>query len=268
MLPQALDFRDESEALFQLIEPLSETELEQATQFKGWTINNVLRHLHMWNWAADTALQDTDKFMAFIDDMNTNIDSGGLRVFEEKRLKGLDGRELLTTWRDFYQEMSGHFEGADPKMRVKWAGPDMSVRSSITARLMETWAHGQEVYDTLGVVRENGDRIKNIAVLGVNTYGWTFATRGQEPPGPAPYVKLTGPSGAVWEWNEPSETSAVVGDATEFCQVVTQVRNIADTSLTVSGPVAEKWMSVAQCFAGAPEEPPAPGSRGPANGHA
>ena len=76
---------------------------------------------------------------------------------------------------------------ADPKARLKWPGPDMSARSSITARLMETWAHGQEVYDHLGVVRQNADRIQNIVVLGVNTFGWTYATRKQTPPGPMPH---------------------------------------------------------------------------------
>jgi uncharacterized protein (TIGR03084 family) len=66
--------------------------------------------------------------------------------------------------------MAARFAAADPFARVPWVGPDMSVRSAITARLMETWAHGQAAYDLLGVVRRNTDRIRNIAVLGVNTY--------------------------------------------------------------------------------------------------
>ena len=48
-------------------------------------------------------------------------------------------------------------------------GSDMSVRSSISARHMETWAHAQELYDSLGVKRVNHDRIKNIVVIGNNT---------------------------------------------------------------------------------------------------
>ena len=126
---------------------------------------------------------------------------------------------------------------------------------------METWAHGQEIYDVLGVERVDKDRIKNIAVLGVNTFSWTFTCRGLEVPGKAPYVKLTAPSGDIWEWNEPSEENRIEGFATEFCQVVTQVRNIADTNLKLNGEVATRWMSIAQCFAGLPEEPPAPGTR-------
>ena len=137
----------------------------------------------------------------------------------------------------------------------------MSVRSSITARLMETWAHGQAVYDLLGQIRREADRIKNIAVLGINTFSWTFTNRGMAVPANLPYVRLIAPSGAVWEWSHPEESSHIEGSAVEFCQVVTQVRNSADTKLKVVGPAAVAWMSIAQCFAGPPEEPPPPGTR-------
>jgi uncharacterized protein (TIGR03084 family) len=261
MIQQAIDFRDESEALYELLEPLKDEAFERATQFKNWKINDVLTHLHMWNWAADLTLTDSAGFEKFLQQVAAFVAKGSIREFENEWIKGLKGRELLNEWHTFCLNMSDRYAAADPKARVKWAGPDMSVRSKISARLMETWAHGQEVYDLLGVKRVDTDRIKNIALLGVNTFGWTFACRGLEIPGDPPYVKLTGPSGEIWEWNEPSDESRVEGVASEFCQVVAQVRNIADTDLTVTGDVATRWMSVAQCFAGPPEEPPAPGAR-------
>jgi len=134
-----------------------------------------------------------------------------------------------------------------------------------TARLMETWAHGQEVYDLVGATREPTDRLKHVATLGVKTFGWTFANRKLSPPGPPPYVRLVAPSGAVWEWGEPSEAERVLGPALDFCLVVTQARNVADTALEVTGPVATRWMSIAQCFAGGAVDPPPPGTRGPAS---
>jgi uncharacterized protein (TIGR03084 family) len=76
-----------------------------------------------------------------------------------------------------------------------------------------------------------------------------------------PYVSLSAPSGELWQWGEPDSGNRVEGSAVEFCHVVTQGRNIADTSLTVVGEPAEKWMAVAQCFAGAPKDPPGPGER-------
>jgi uncharacterized protein (TIGR03084 family) len=113
----------------------------------------------------------------------------------------------------------------------------------------------------MGVARQPTERLRNIAEIGVRTYGWTFANRGLPTPGTAPYVRLTGPSGDVWEWNEPSAGNAVEGSALEFCQVVTQVRNVADTALAVTGEPAQRWMTLAQCFAGPPENPPPSGTR-------
>jgi uncharacterized protein (TIGR03084 family) len=260
-MQQATDFCVESDALYQLIEPLKDDEFDQPTQFKGWTINQVLGHLHMWNFAADLSLKDGDQFMEFLNGLMKNVQGGGLGALESVWLKGINNRELLDTWHEYFIQMSDRFLEADPKMRLKWVGPDMSARSSITARLMETWAHSQEVYDTLGVERVNGDRIKNIVVLGVNTFGWTYVNRGLETPAEMPCLKLQSPSGETWEWGDASAQNSIEGAAVEFCQVVTQVRNIADTSLVVKGDVATQWMSIAQCFAGGPEDPPVTGSR-------
>jgi len=60
----------------------------------------------------------------------------------------------------------------------------MNTRSSITARQMETWAHGQEIFDILGEARIEDDRIKNIVHLGVSTFSWTFKNRNLEVPQP------------------------------------------------------------------------------------
>jgi len=259
MMQQAQDFLSESEALYSLVTSLSEQDFERKTAFKDWTINTVIRHLHLWNWAADLALKDTDAFQAFLVELRSG--RGSLNEFEKEWVDGLSGQALVQTWRGFFSEMTARFDVADPARRVAWAGPDMSVRSSITARLMETWAHGQEVYDLLGVVRENADRIRNIVVLGVNTYGWTFNVRDEQPPQPIPHLKLEAPSGELWTFNAPSTTELIEGLAEDFCQVVTQVRNIADVELRVTGPNARNWMAKAQCFAGGPQDPPPPGSR-------
>ena len=104
-------------------------------------------------------------------------------------------------------------------------------------------------------------RIQHIAVLGVKTFGWTFANRGLEAPGDPPYVRLVAPSGEIWEWNEPSQSERVSGSAVDFCHVVTQGRNVADTALDVVGDVATRWMAIAQCFAGGAADPPKPGER-------
>lgn len=260
-MQQAADFLAESEALHALLAGLTDADFGQATAFKGWTINHVIGHLHLWNWAADLSLRDGEAFLAFFNSVASQVREGSLRSFETRWLEGLAGRALLTTWREFYGPMADRFAAADPSARVAWAGPGMSVRSSITARLMETWAHGQAIYDLLGVARRNTDRIRNVALLGVNTYGWTFKVRGLAPPEPVPFVALTAPSGDTWTFGQENEAERIEGRAEEFCQVVTQTRNVADTRLLVTGPNAAAWMAIAQCFAGPAEDPPRPGTR-------
>jgi uncharacterized protein (TIGR03084 family) len=262
MFEQPADFREESEALYRLLAPLGKADFERTTQFKGWTINDVVSHLHAWNWAADLSLRDPAAFAVERDRLLAALGAGrALRDFEQEWLDGSSGRALVETWRRFYPAMAVRFAAADPKGRVAWAGPDMSVRSSITARLMETWAHGQEIYDLLGIECVHTDRVKNIAVLGVKTFGWAYVNRRLPVPAAVPYVRLTAPSGAVWEWNDPAAADRVEGAAVDFCKVVTQTRNVADTELQVRGEVAHEWMTIVQCFAGPPEDPPPSGTR-------
>lgn len=260
-MKQAEDFRAESAALYALVAELDDRALGEPTQFKGWTIANVLGHLHFWDKAAYLTLTDEAAFAALMQQTLAALPSMGIRAFEEQWLDGLDGTRLREIWHGFSMTMADAYADADEKYRVKWAGPDMSALSMITARQMEVWAHGQEVFDSLGVERQNSDRLRNIAILGVNTFEWTFKNRKEPVPGPLPSVKLAAPSGDIWEWSTGNQNDQVVGDAVEFCQVVTQVRNIKDTSLSLSGPVAQRWMAIAQCFAGPPVDPPLPGSR-------
>ena len=261
-LQQAYDFRDECNAVYSILENLKEQDYEMPTQFKGWTFNNVIGHLHVWNYAADISLKDGDEWKNFANSALQALGNGSsMNEFEQTITKGIQGPELLSMWKEYYTEMTERFAVADPKKRVKWMGPDMSVRSSISARHMETWAHAQELYDSLGLDRINKDRIKNIVIIGNNTFKWCFTVHKKALPSIRPYLKLTSPSGEIWEYNEISEEHKIEGLAEEFCQVVTQVRNIKDVNLKLTGDIAKEWMSVAQCFAGGAEQPPLPGTR-------
>jgi len=128
----------------------------------------------------------------------------------------------------------------------------MSAASSVTARLMETWAHGQDVVDALGLTRRPTARLRHIAHLGVRTFGWSFVVRGLEAPGVPVRVELTGPDGEPWTWGPEDAADRVSGPAEDFCLLVVQRRHRSQTALTATGPVADRWLDVAQAFAGAP----------------
>lgn len=262
MLPQAADFRAEADSLYQVLLTLHEADWNRVTLFKGWTVNDVVQHLHAGDLMAAASVAGPEPFAALQAEVRARRESGMSRVEETRdRLGGLVGAPLRERWYTRAISLADELGAMPPDARLKWSGPDMGVRMFATARQMETWAHGQEIHDVMGIHRASSDRLRNIAEIGVRTYGWTFANRGRPVPGPAPHVRLMGPSGAIWEWNTPCDDNAIVGDAVQFCQVVTQTRNVADTALAVVGEPARIWMSLAQCFAGPPEDPPAPGTR-------
>jgi uncharacterized protein (TIGR03084 family) len=261
-LPQALDFLDECDALHAALASAPASVWHTPTQFKQWTFDDVVGHLHMFDYAAELAVRGRDEVQPFLQQVMTSLAAG--RTFAQctrEWLQGCTGPALLARWREQYQRLARKCRDLDPDLRLAWFGPDMSARSFISARQMETWAHGQAVFDALGVERVEHDRLYNVAVMGVNTFGWTFKVNRRDVPTTRPHVRLTSPSGATWEWNDPASGERVEGTAVEFCRVVTQTRNVADTQLQVTGAAAREWMSLAQCFAGLPERPPPPGTR-------
>ena len=257
-MQQALDLREEGDELYGLVRNLAPDDWERHTPFKNWTVNDVVAHLHTTDLVATIAVEEPDRFRAMVRAGERAIWIGGASANPADLPTGA---ELGERWYAYLGELCDRLARIDPSLRVPWFGPDMGARMFATARQMETWSHGQDLYDLLKQPRNNTDRIKNIAVIGVRTFGWTFANRREAIPTDIPYVRLTAPSGETWEWNEPSDTNFVQGDAVAFCHVVTQGRNIADTALEVVGDTATRWMAVAQCFAGGPETPPAPGER-------
>jgi len=265
VLAVARDLRDEVGELHAFLGTLAPGDWARETQFMGWTPWDVVAHLHYFDLVSRVALEGEAAFAPERQALVEAVVAGRTnREIARERFADLDAEALRERWRETAHALAEALGARDPKARLPWFGPDMGVAMFTTARLMETWAHGQEVYDLVGVERRPTDRLKHVATIGVKTFAWTFVNRKRDVPGPPPYVRLVAPSGAIWEWGEPSETECVRGDALDFCHVVTQGRNVADTKLDVRGPVATEWMSVAQCFAGGAADPPAPDTRGSA----
>ncbi len=223
---------------------LDGVDLETPTPAEGWTIADQLGHLAYYDEREVLALTEPDRLRVEVAAM---LESGDLADFGEvHRSRDDEVRGWLAAAR---ADMVAAFRGHDPKDRLPWYGPDMSARSAATARLMETWAHGQDVADALGIERVPTDRLRHVAHLGVVTFGWSFLNRGETPPQVAPRVELTGPSGDTWTWNEDGDGS-VTGPAHDFCLLVTQRAPRASLSLVADGETANRWLDIAQAFAG------------------
>ncbi|MCB9598515.1 MAG: TIGR03084 family protein [Sandaracinaceae bacterium] len=260
-MQQADAFLEESLALHALIADRGDA-LAAPTQFKGWTVEDVVAHLHHLNLAVELALESEAAFATKAKPLIAQM-MKGRPMLEVQRddLGDLTGGALVDAWRETSERLADAFRGADPKQRVPWFGPSMSARTAATARHMETWAHGESVFDALGAAREETDRVRNVAHLAVQTIPYAFQVRGEAPPAPPLHVRLVAPSGAIWSWNEADGEPHLEGSAVELCRVATQTRSAADTALVARGAAAERWLRIAQCFAGPAVEPPAPGTR-------
>lgn len=248
--------------LYDFVATLPPEAWRRMTPFFGWTVRDQILHLHQVDRFGLTSMDGEEAFGAVFRTVRAS-QADGIELSEQVRREfaGVSELDLLESWRATFEAMVARIRASDPKARITWFGPPMSIVSFATARQMEVWAHGQDIYDMLGRSRPAHPRIRNICDLGVRTFGWSFRNRGLEVP-PVPRVQLVGPSGQHWEW--PGDDAGLVeGPALDFALLVTQRRAGEDTGLTAAGDGARAWLRIAQCFAGAPQEPAASGSRPP-----
>jgi len=253
------DLAGEQDALDAIVAELSREQWLTPTPSPGWTVADQIGHLAYFDAAATLALTDPDEFQAHRRELLATFgDAGAAEEMTLAAYRAMAPDELLATWRRGRLELTTAAASVAPDARIEWYGPSMSKRSFLTARLMEAWAHGQDVVDALGAERPATDRLRHVAQLGVITRSWSYRNRGREVPDGDVRVELAAPSGEVWAWGDADLDNSITGPAEDFCLVVTQRRNVADTALEITGPLATEWMAIAPCFAGGPTTGPSP----------
>jgi uncharacterized protein (TIGR03084 family) len=258
------DLAAESAELTGMLAPLTAAQWELPTPAAGWAVRDQVSHLAYFDEAATLTATDPDRFS---DEAAVLMDGGGdfteaVAQAYRQMIPG-DLMDWLARARAEYLRV---FAGLDPAERLPWYGRPMSAASSVTARLMETWAHGQDIADAVGQRREPTARLRHVAHLGVATRGFSFQLRGQPAPDAPVRVVLTAPDGSAWAWGPPDAADRVEGPALDFCLLVTQRRHRDDTKLQATGAAASAWLDLAQAFAGppGPGRPPAPSPPGAA----
>ncbi|HUQ54162.1 TIGR03084 family metal-binding protein [Lentzea sp.] len=211
------------------------------TPARGWTIAHQIGHLMWTDKAAVLAITDPEAFQA-------QPLAGD--IVDRTAAEAAAMPDLLEMWRDSRAALQEHLAAASGK--ILWFGPPMSPASMATARIMETWAHGQDVADALGVVREPTARLKHVCHLGVRTIGFAFLLNGKAVPDVPVRVELTAPGGELWTWGPQDAENRISGPALDFAWLVTQRRNRDELAIEAGGPVAREWVPIAQAFAGPP----------------
>ncbi|MFE6894674.1 TIGR03084 family metal-binding protein [Streptomyces sp. NPDC057694] len=255
------DLQDESRALESLVEKLEPERWALPTPAARWTVAHQIAHLAWTDRAALLAMTDPDAFAGEVEKAlaapESFVDDGA----EEGAAR--PPGELLAGWRDGRARLDAALRAvAAEKRKFPWYGPPMSAASMATGRLMETWAHGQDVADALGVVREPTDRLRHIARIGVRARDFAFGVRGLQPPGAEFRVELRLPSGESWTLGPEDAEQRVTGGALDFCLLVTQRAHRDDLDVRAEGPDADRWLDIAQAFAGPPGQGRAPKKAG------
>lgn len=256
------DLADEYAALDAILKNLDEDAWQTMIPLDDWTIKDVISHLAYFDRAAYLSASDPDAFNKELEKMLKGFADFD-KLLREINAEGsaMPAAELLSWWRKERENLLDTFASLSPKDRMPWYGPPMGAKSMVTGRLMETWAHGQDIADALKIKREGTDRLRHIAHIGVSTFGFSFLNRQMEIPDKKVRVELTGPAGELWVWGPQDGDDVVRGPAEDFCLVVTKRRHPADMSLEIHGEVASQWIAIAQAFAGPVDEGPQPGER-------
>jgi uncharacterized protein (TIGR03084 family) len=258
----ALDLLAEYRELAALCDTLTPAQWTAPSAFYGWTPWDEIAHLCFFDETALLSVREPERFASEAVTLNARVGGGEeFSAIQRAAFGHLDGPALLALWRARHEALARELAMLDPKARLPWYGPPMSARSFASARLMETWAHGQDVWDVARCRRPATARLKHIAHLGFTTFGWTFANRGLPVPEVVPHVALQAPDGSLWQWGDANSAHRVNGTAEDFCLLVTQRRHADDTALRYTdGPISD-WLHMAQCFAGPPADGPKPGVR-------
>ena len=256
------DLLAEQQALDDIVAELDESAWATATASPRWSVADQIGHLTFFDGTAAMAIDDPDGFADHLAEM-VGVVAATPEEMDDATLgdyRDMAPTELLAAWRGNRARLADAAATLADDARVPWYGPSMGAKSFLTARLMETWAHGQDVVDAVDAERLATDRLRHIAQLGFITRGWSYANRGREAPSTPIAVELTSPSRERWSFGPEDADERITGPAEDFCLVVTQRRHVDDTELEMSGDASREWMEIAQVFAGGATDGPAPRS--------
>lgn len=256
------DLDAESAALDAIVADVPDRMWSLSTPADGWTIAHQISHLAWTDSVAYLSATDADAFhqalAIAVDDPDGFVDRAAVEGLASPS-------ELLNRWRAGRTALRSALATAPPNIKLPWYGVTMSPISMATGRVMETWAHGTDIADTLGVRMPATNRLRHVVFLAVRTFGFSFAANGRPVPDAEVRLELEAPDGSLWAYGPEDATDRLTGTAEEFCLVATHRRHRDDVKLVAIGNVADAWLDVAQTFAGPPGRPRPPLPKGAAS---
>jgi len=217
------------------------------TPAKGWDVRDTVAHLaDIDEIAIDTCTAGPRPLNDFAAQFASPEDTTLWGVLRGRRRSG---REVLTWWEDTSSRERDVLARVDAAMRIPW-GIGMRRPSLVTARLMETWAHGLDVREAVGLPVVDSDRLRHVAWLGYRALPYAFSFAGRERPPGELRVEVTSPSGdEIWEYGPADAPNRITGPAGELCRLFAhRISRDEARGLAAEGDGAVAALEVARAF--------------------
>lgn len=244
------DLVAEGAAVDQILSGLDAEQWDLQTPAPGWTIKHQVAHLSSIVSIAKLTVTDPDTFRQLAAGAAKDFD-GAVNALLTPYLSASPA-DLLARWRTERDAANEALSAVPPDQILPWVARDIPAGMLASAGLMELFAHGQDIWDTVGVRRDYDDKIRHLAGFGARNWNFGYLARGLTPPDVQFRFELTAPSGALWEFGPADATERVEGQALDFCMLVTRRRHRDDLALTATGAEAGRWMDIAQSYRGSP----------------
>jgi uncharacterized protein (TIGR03084 family) len=212
----------------------------------SWDVRDTVSHLaHTDEVAIDTMTGGPNALLNVRAQRASSEDVTYLGVLRGRRLSG---REVSRWWEEQSALERQHLRALDPSSRVPW-GLGMGAPAFVTARLMETWAHGLDIAAATGAEVIDTDRLAHIAWLATRALPYAYSVVGRRPPEVPIRVELTLPSGALWTSGPDDAANRITGTAGEYCRVFVQrLPRVKALGLHAEGDAAADALEVARAY--------------------
>jgi uncharacterized protein (TIGR03084 family) len=236
------DLVAEQQFLDQSLQRIPIKNWDRVTPSKPWTVRDTISHLADFaDLAADTLLGG-DR----VKEWQKSSDLDALRQRAIDRGRAMRPQDVIEWWRGGRAKVVEPLSHMSEDDRVEWIEGTMSARTFATFRLMETWAHGLDIYKALDIEVEDTPRIRHVCWLGWKTLPYAFKAAGLD------YnpvrVEVIGPGYAKWIYGPDDTDDLIKGSASDWARVVVRRARSKDVRLKVTGDVAAQAVEVAQAF--------------------
>ena len=251
------DLAAEGEAVDQLVAGLRPELWALQTPAPGWTIAHQIAHLASVARLAQAAAADPEAFKAQASGAAADFDEAVHALLQP--YLALPPQTLLSRWRADRAAAAEALAALPPDQLVPWLARPLPAGILASAGIMELFAHGQDIADTLKISRDYTDRIRHLTAFAVRVWDFGYLFRGLTVPDVEFRFELTAPSGERWDFGPADSRQRITGPAVDFCLLVTRRRHRDDLALTAAGDEANHWMDIAQAYRGSPGPGRSPG---------